>query len=203
MGDELVNVFDKLDAIMKSDRVKLYIEKVAAEGIIREYKDRIFRQGRASDGSEIGNYSTKTFAVTNKPYKFLTKNGLEDLNLPTGKSDVFRASLAGLKVFKKDKKTFYNYVGGYARLREVLNLDSSKVVLYYSGTLSNNIVVGKIGNSYGVITSSLNDTLIEKLESKYGKSIFKATVKEQEKADRLAAEAFEVVLNQTINVLLG
>lgn len=60
MADELINMFNKIVAAIESDKPK----RVAASTVLAIQRERIFAQGKSSDGSQIGTYSTKPISIS-------------------------------------------------------------------------------------------------------------------------------------------
>lgn len=55
MADELLNIVTKVNSAIRSDKGR----KLALTTVLAQHKPRIFSQGLASDGSQIGTYSKK------------------------------------------------------------------------------------------------------------------------------------------------
>lgn len=58
--DELITFFNRVTAAIKSDKPK----RIAATTTLAIQKDRIFNKGKASDGSQIGTYSTNPISIS-------------------------------------------------------------------------------------------------------------------------------------------
>lgn len=60
MADELLSMFNKIVAAINSDKPK----RIAATSLLAVQKDRIFSKGKASDGSQLGTYSTNPISIS-------------------------------------------------------------------------------------------------------------------------------------------
>lgn len=53
MANEILNIANKVNAAIRSDKIK----RTALSTVLAVHKERIFTQGKAEDGSQIGTYS--------------------------------------------------------------------------------------------------------------------------------------------------
>ena len=146
--------------------------------------NRIFNEGKKSDGGMIGSYDTKRELYVN-PDKQPRKTANSRLNI------------AGLKIggkygdtkFKSGKPHKTAYVANYKDLRNRQGLNISYVDLNYTGNLKSNYENSSRGepepvridaNHYQIVLDSDNADKREGLEKKYG-VIFNTTVDERQK----------------------
>lgn len=140
-----------------SPKVELYAANEALRIILR----RVFNEGKATDGSLIGQYDDS------RKQKFLTKKAEKSL---TKKQ---RAILAKkrLKIGKGNEEEFSGLT--YKELRELKGLQVNFVDLQFTGRLFESIqVVQKDGKTTVAITDKDRAKIANYLEDKYEKTIF-------------------------------
>lgn len=158
----------------------------AASKLLAVTKNRIIRQGTASDGSTIGSYSTKASYYNRNA--FIRKSAFK----PIGKT--------GQRQFKNGKPHKSMFVPtGYSGLRELQGRETGFVNVQYSGDLlldyqqevrKTEIVQG--------FTKRIESDKRKGLEKKYGKAIFGSN------AEHIEAYKVEVITglkNITLNTL--
>ena len=147
----------------------------ATDTQLRNIKQRIHTDGRASDGSDIGQYSIKPMYMNpkNSPMAFQ----------PMGKT--------GRDTFIKSGKPHLTryFDQGYRAFREEVGLASGKVVLTLSGALRDGLMVMPAAGGYalGWSDATLYD-LSQALETKYTKPIWVATADERAEMVRVVRE---------------
>lgn len=140
--------------------------QVAADGQLSLCTDRIHTRGIASDGTDIGQYSSTPIYVNpkNSPAPFQ----------PAGKT--------GKTVFAKSGQPHLTryFDQGYRQYREEVGLSADRVVLTLRGDLRDGLSVIKTSAGYGLGWSdeSLYD-LSQYLEKKYAKPIWAPTAGER------------------------
>lgn len=142
-------------------------------------QERIHTSGMASDGSEIGQYSTKPMYVNpkNSPKSFQ----------PTGKT--------GRSTFIKSGNPHLTkyFDQGYRAFREEIGLASDKVVLTLRGKLRNGLITLPVTGGYAISWADPElKELSEALEKKYAKQIWPATNDEKEKIVKGLGEKLKV-----------
>lgn len=163
----------KIVQLLKSLRAKVESETprivtTAAFSVLAELQDRIFRDGKAADGSQIGSYSTDEIWIK-IPYQGVNNSRLKKKGKPKGKD----------KKAKETKSTMY-FSGGYSEFRKKVGRQNDKVDLSLSGELARNIVVGKKDDSIVIgISTSESVKKAESLEDMYKKPIFELTNEEK------------------------
>lgn len=140
-----------------SPKVELYSANLALQIVLR----RVFNEGKAADGTQIGEYDEerKSKFLVKKSEKFLTKKQ--------------RAILAKkrLKIGKNNTEDFEGLT--YKELRELKGLQTDFVDLQFTGRLFESIqVVQKEGKATVAITDKDRAKISDYLEDKYEKTIF-------------------------------
>jgi len=109
-----------------------------------QHKERIFGKGIRTDGTPIGEYSTKPAYYAKD--SFIRKGAFKPLGKPN-------------KDGKRRTNTTMFLQGGYSELRDIQGRTTETKNLKYSGSLEKNIQVGKFGNStaYGTTDSAESD----------------------------------------------
>ena len=163
----------KITQLLKLLRAKVESETprivtTAAFSVLAELQDRIFRDGKAADDSQIGSYSSDEIWIK-IPYQGVNNSRFKKKGKPKGKD----------KKAKETKETMY-FVGGYSEFRKKAGRQNDKVDLSLSGELARNVIVGKKGDSIVIgISTSENVKKAESLEKMYKKTIFKLTNEEK------------------------
>ena len=121
--------------------------------VVPEMKRRIQNDGKKSDGSQIGKYSTKKLSfgkITNRFYDTATKKQLAARIKNNAKPGTFE--------------------GGYKQLRQERGLETSFVDLTFTGAMMGDLKAGPAGpNSYGIgFLSSEQNKIAGYNEKKYG-----------------------------------
>lgn len=88
--DELITFFNKVVKAVRSPRPR----KIAASTALALQKDRIFAKGQASDGSQIGTYSTNPISISKSKQarqtgKTYFKGGYSEYKTSIGKNQGF------------------------------------------------------------------------------------------------------------------
>ena len=164
---EIINrKIERLTAIMPGGEVYDQALHTSTDGQLTACVERIHTQGRASDGSDIGQYSTSPTYIN--PAKS-----------PTG----FEAAGKGGKtVFARSGKPHLTryFAEGYKQYRAQIGLPSDHVTLTLRGDLRDGLTVIKTEAGYGLgwPDAALRD-LADALESKYAKKIWASTEEER------------------------
>lgn len=185
----------------------------AANAMLAAIKNRISRDGKASDGSLIGSYSTKPAYFSKKSFnkkaafKPQGKSGFTGQKIVSAKQyRVVKVKLKSgkiveriveekkLKIVKHIPKSMY-LEDGYFQFRGIQGLDNGKVNLFYTGDLLASYVLRS--NSQGVYLgfdkekqSELRKVLEDK---KYKKKIFNASPQEIEEYNKEVAQALSEI----------
>lgn len=156
-------------AILQNTSTRKRIETVAAFAVEAEHKDRIFVEGKASDGQKIGKYSTKAM--------YASRSMLE--GLPKGKFRP-RGEVSKKKKFKNGNSRKAMYLqNGYAEFRQVVGRQNGTVDLNLTGTTFGQITTGTKGGKivYGFTSQRASDIMYGH-ESRYNKDIVRLTKQE-------------------------
>lgn len=146
--------------------------ELAVRDTIAKQSERIFVEGKASDGSSIGSYDTKRPLYVN-PKKVPKGGGLLPLTGKTGKS-----------TFKSGKKHKTRWVESYKQLRNLMGLQTSRVDFVLFGNLKSDFENG--GRGSGVVPLKISNTA------------FQVTLdSENEKKRKGLEERFRTVFNLT------
>ena len=151
----------------------------AAETHLHSCVERIHDNGMASDGSGIGQYSTKPMYVN--PAK--TSSSFQPVG-KTGRDTFIRSGNPHLTKYFDE---------GYRAFRQEIGLMSDKVVLTLRGKLRSGLITMPVIGGYALswADSDLKE-LSEALEKKYAKPIWSATNDEKEKIVRAMSEKLKV-----------
>jgi hypothetical protein len=164
--DIINHKLEKLHAIMPGGEVYDAALHASTDVQLTACVERIHTEGRASDGGDIGQYSTSPAYVN--PAK--SPRGFE----AAGKS--------GKTVFARSGKPHLTryFAEGYKQYREQIGLPSDKVTLTLRGDLRDGLAVIRTEAGYGL---GWGDTDLaaraEALEERYGKKIWSPTEQEQ------------------------
>lgn len=172
--------------ILGSEGTRKRISAAAAFAVIGEYKQRIFSDGLATDGSPIGQYSTDPF--------YQNPNAL--VGVPTG--GIVPQGRTGKTQFSNGKPYKTKYLGrGYAELRELTGRQSNTVDLNFSGSLERSIQVVQDGaQSFIRYTSEFEADKMTGNETRFGRVISEPTESERETGLRAAQLELETILNE-------
>lgn len=150
---------------------------VVVKELEADFKRRIFNDGKATNGSKIGSYSTKGIYVNpSKPKKGLPKGKLSKLK-PRGKNP------KSGQFFKNGKKRKTAYLDdGYKQLRSVFGRQNQKIDLSLTGTLRLNIKALQRGSGAALAFTDLRGQLISAgQEHRKKKRIFRVSQAEKRK----------------------
>ena len=157
---------------------------VAVKTVTKDMGERIFIQGKRSDGSQIGQYDTTHPLYVNPKKVAGAATGNKSLNIsglnpPTGKH--------GDTVFKSGKKAGQphktTYVSSYKEFRSRVGRPVDKVNLVLSGDLQSDFINTKRidANHYETVLSrDINQKKMENFNDKYG-TISHTTKQEENK----------------------
>ena len=181
--DGLLTIAQNLHELLPGNVAYANVMRAAAASVLAKVKERIHQRGQASDASDIGTYAIKPIYIST-----VTGTG-KGLNTHQGKT--------GKSAFAKGKKkgqqhTSQYFAGGYGQFKAALGLEGSKVNLYQTGELCNELtILGQPGSTgYGI--GWTDDELTKRahaLERKYGKEIWELTDIEKK-------ELSDIALNQ-------
>ena len=154
----------------------------AAITVNSEVGERIFQEGKATDGSQIGKYDTDTplyLNPKNAPKKFPAKGKNGDAKFSDGSSH----------------KT--GYFDSYTSYRKKVGRKVGKVILSLFGILESDFVKGpRLINGSAVITLiEENNNKRLGAEEKYDKKIFSLSEKEKQTYAELVVEQMNKYLN--------
>lgn len=155
--------------------------RTVATSMLGEVKTRIHEEGKAADGSDIGQYNT-----TNPLY-------VNPKNSPRGFAPIGKLGATKFKSTGKPHKT--KYFDSYKDFRVEIGRPVDKVNLSLSGQLNNQFVVIATDKGYGLGWN--NAEMPERsagLEKKYGKLIWALTGNEQTKAIEVAQDTINKLL---------
>lgn len=186
---EISKIADLLKAIRS--RIMMEEERIvttAAFAVLAELIDRIFREGKDSNGGKIGDYSTDEIWIK-IPYSGVNNSRLKKKGKPKGKD----------KKAKETKSTMY-FNGGYADFRKKVGRQNSTVDLNLSGELARNVIVAKKSDSIVIgISTYENAKKANSLEEKYKKNIFSLTNEEKSLFLRIVNREIEELLNKILS----
>lgn len=119
---DMQEYYGKLQGLLEDASLKIAQKATvpAANEMLAEVKNRIVRDGKKSDDSEIGNYSTKSAYFGREAFD---------------KKSSFKPQGKGNKP-KADRKTMY-LPQGYKQLRDIQGKPSDKVSVNYTGSTMN------------------------------------------------------------------
>ena len=160
-------------------------KEIALNTLLGAFSRRIFNDGKASDNSKIGEYSTKPMFVGRKGW--IRADAAEAF---------FKEKHEWRKVnTKKGKKTLALLEGGYKHFRELNGLQTDFVNLEYTTDLKFSIIVGEY-NGQKVLGFNSDEQFLKAqgLEKHFKKIIFEPTQEEME----LAQEAFLDYLREKV-----
>lgn len=141
-----------------------------------DLKDRIFLDGKDSEGSAIGNYSTKPIYVSVSGTSQVRSSSLK----PRGKNSQKGQRNQGTFKNGKERKSMY-LPGGYSEYRKVVGRQNKTVDLNLTGSLLKDIRVDPSeGISRLVFTTDEKVKIAAGNETRFGKTIFDPTSQEIE-----------------------
>jgi hypothetical protein len=167
----------------KSNRIEIVVLKTV-EGLM---KRRIFNSGIASDGSKIGNYSTRPILVGASSFanKSKARNVLGSKKRRRDEIDWRTVKGRRLAVFP----------GGYKQLRRVQGFQTAYVDLEVNGDLRRSIVVGKSGTDNVIGFFNDDQRIIGRAqEDRFKKDIFAISTKELKEMDRAFIREVDAIL---------
>lgn len=175
----LDNLLRKISEISPGGQVHDMAMREAGSSTLGNMIVRIHEEGKASDGSDIGTYSTKPIYINpkNSPVKFGTSGKYKDYTDGNG-NRVLKPATDTFKGGRRagEKHTTKYFDGGYKEFREDAGRDSSKVNLDLTGGLKQGLQLLPTSRSYSI--GFMNDEQArraEGLEKKYGKKIWSLT----------------------------
>ena len=185
---EFIRRTEALAKVIDGDEIGRRVSIVALERLQGLHKERIFKFGKASDGTKIGNYSTAPYYAPTNP------KGLKKKNLrPLGKNKKSK--------FKngKTKKTRY-LPGGYKEFRDRVGLQSSTVDLNLTSDTVGSLAIGQKGTRfiYGYTNKKASD-IVKANERRFKKEVEKPTQSELKAVGEAALKEWRQVLIEAIN----
>ena len=159
--DKILGLAAKLEVVLPGGKGNEDMEREVATTMVAEIGNRIHNQGKATDGSDIGTYSTKPIYVNpknaaGKTFKTAGKNSAESK-------------------FKNGKPRATRYFGGgYSEFKSTIGRNQlGKVNLSLSGDMNQKFVVIPTEQGYGVGWNEEEyKQRAEYFEKKYGKPIW-------------------------------
>jgi hypothetical protein len=120
------------------------------------HKKRIFDEGKRTDGTDIGEYSTEEGYYSKD--RFIRKAAFKPRGKRGFKGERIVADGDNFRVEKKIPKTMY-LADGYSEFRSIQGRKVNKINLKYSGSLEGNLTVLKDGNDvlYGTTDQTESD----------------------------------------------
>lgn len=168
--ENLLNRLKLLQLVVGNPQTQTRVSTAAAFTVLAQYKRRIFVDGLATDGSQIGQYSTNPYYQNPNNLQGVALSGVS----PLGKN--------GLDTFKNGRKKKTRYLaGGYKELRELTGRQSDFVDLNFSGSTEGSIQVGQRGEE--VVIGFANEQSAEIMagnEERFGKEIVATSEEERE-----------------------
>ena len=190
-----MNIIERLEIlrqVIAAPETAERLSQVAAFAVIAEYKNRIFVEGRATDGAGIGQYSTVPFYQNPTKLTGVSSAGVT----PQGKT--------GQSRFKNGNPHKTRYLPqGYKELRELTGRQSGYVDLNFSGALERSIKV--VQDAARAVIRYTSDFEAEKMtgnEERFGQLIHELSVGENEIGTTAAAEELRAILEE-IDAELG
>jgi len=163
-----------LEGLSKKGGLQDQVVRKVALGALTDVRMRVFTEGKDSNSSKIGNYSTRA--------GYFTTRGIGKGLSARGKT--------GRTKFKNGRslKTRY-FADGYSGWKTAIGRNTlGSVNLNLSGSMRNNFQLFKTSSGWGIGWSS--DKLVERARhfetKKYNKAIWMLTKKEQKEASRIA-----------------
>lgn len=184
--ENLLTRLRTLSFIVGSDETARRVSIAASIRVLGAMKRRIFTDGLATDGSQIGTYSTNAFYQNPNKLIGVAASGVK----PAGKN--------GLSTFKngKQKKTKYLALG-YQQLRELTGRQSDYVDLNFSGSTQGALQFGLRGDLavIGFVNQEAAE-IIAKNEERFGKDIITPSEEERLAGSQAARAELEAILNE-------
>lgn len=184
----LENLLARLRAlafVVGMEETAFRVSTAASIRVLAAMKRRIFTDGIATDGSQIGQYSTNSFYQNPNKLLGVSIAGLK----PEGKN--------GNAVFKNGKPHKTKYLAlGYQQLREAAGRQSDYVDLNFSGSMSGALQFGARGNVsvIGFINEEAAQIMADN-EERFGKEIVTPTEEERLAGSKAARVELEVILS--------
>lgn len=172
-------------AILQNPSTQRRVETAACYAVEAEHKNRIFNEGKASNGSKIGNYSGDPIYVGKEQLTGLPKGKFR----PQGKHSKSKKFKNG-----NSRKTMY-HKDGYSQFRRTVGRQNKHVDLNLTGTTMNQLQTGtKSGKvTYG-FTAERAVEIMQSNEKRFGKEIVKVNNQEQQIAINAANKEVLAIL---------
>jgi hypothetical protein len=175
-----------LGTVVAMDETAKRVSLAAAIRVLGAMKRRIFTDGIATDGSQIGQYSTTSFYQNPTKLIGVAAGGVT----PAGKN--------GQSNFKNGKAKKTKYLNsGYKELRELTGRQSDFVDLNFSGSTQGTLQFGIRGEV--AVVGFINEEAAEIIaynEERFGKDIITITSEEREAGSKAARAELEAILNE-------
>jgi hypothetical protein len=182
----LIERLELLREVLTAPETAERLSQVAAFNVIAEYKNRIFVEGRTTDGTQIGQYSTVPFYQNPNKLPGVSSAGVT----PQGKT--------GQSRFKNGNPHKTRYLPqGYKELRELTGRQSATVDLNFSGSLERSVKVVQEDNRAIIRYTVPEET--EKMtanEERFGQLIHELSDEENEIGTTAAAEELRAILEE-------
>ena len=187
--DEFIRRTEALVAVIASDETRRRVSIAALNRLAGLHKRRIFTDGRATAGGDIGRYSKKPYYANSRP-KLLPKSKLK----PLGKNKKSK--------FKNGQKKKSRYLpGGYAEFRDRVGRQNNKVDLNLTSSTVGSLAVGRRGGKFTYGYTNRRSALIMKSnERRFGKLIAAPTDDEVREAGAAAVREWTQILKELYNV---
>jgi hypothetical protein len=184
--DNLITRLRTLGFIIGQEETQKRVSIAAEIRVLAAMKRRIFTDGIATDGSQIGQYSTTSFYQNPTKLIGVAASGVK----PAGKN--------GQANFKngKAKKTKYLALG-YQQLRELTGRQSDYVDLNFSGSMQGALQFGiRAGIAVVGFVNEEAAEIMAQNEQRFGKDILTVTEEEQAAGAQAARAELEAILNE-------
>jgi hypothetical protein len=188
IDDQIKDLEELVQRLTDDKLIQDRVTTVAALETFAQYKDRIFADGKATNGSRIGDYDTKPYYVGKSQLKGLPKSKFK----PKGKD--------GKSKFKSGKSKKTTYVKqGYFQFRKLAGRQNKTVDLNLTGASARSIQLGTKGDLiiFGFTDESRRQILIGN-ERKYRKDIFTVSQAELETFQEAAARELRFIIRQAV-----
>lgn len=172
------NLNNKIDQIVTELNKAIYnAEEVAMRQLIAKFTTRIFNQGKATNGAQIGNYSTKTYVkFAEGDFKSLNKNA------------------------QKRTRQSVNRKIQYIELRKKAGRQVAYVDLQFTDRLFNSIVVAYTDGHWTLGFNNLERAQIAREnEVRFKKQIFYPSEEEIAEAKRAATQYIGIQMQNLFN----
>jgi hypothetical protein len=189
-SDDLLRKLYAQKAVLESTATAERVGFVACNTVAGLHQQRIFDEGKATDGSSIGNYSQTPIYVNPKKVQrgSVRRAGLGSPKGKTGRT-VFASS-------QKPHKTVY-FGAGYSGFRNAVGRQTAKVDLNLTGASAASLKVVRKGRTYAYgFTNRERMNILKGNEKRFAKTILQTSEKEKRMGARAAKQEIERILQE-------